>query len=150
LPPWFGPILNLTCALDDERCEVLQWIVDHVPEVPTKPHFVWRYALEAAVEAAAFAPPGRGLTESVQKLLNLACNALSLRAFPVKAKMPLDIKIPCESRVRGIATDLVTEISLLRSIEALARLQSASGRIALSNDATLRFSGHGEASLFPR
>jgi len=116
--PWLAPVLNLTCAIEGPRCLALRWLVDRVPSVPSEPRYEWRYSVESAVEAAFFAQPGYEYKECIVDLLTLIIATLHSHG--------LHSMIADRNKC-----DVVTELALVRAVNALSRLADVTGRLQM-------------------
>jgi hypothetical protein len=112
--PWLSPVLNLACALEKQSCGILAWLVDQADHEATSPIFRWRHALEAAVEACAFAHPGPTYAEQIARLCRRITYTLAQDSF-------------AQGREAALPGSAVIRIVLLRMLEQLAGLKGVVG-----------------------
>jgi hypothetical protein len=148
LTPWLGPVLNLACALESEQCRAFDWLVSRVEDEPTQPLYEWRYAVEAAVEASFFAHPGLAYQEAVHDLTRkivavLARHTSSTKPTEEHTAAHSKQTSPSETTKGGLP---VTQMTLLRAIEQLGRLEDLLSAPLLDPESTQRLQQY-EASL---
>ncbi|HEX8584220.1 MAG TPA: hypothetical protein VF680_07410 [Allosphingosinicella sp.] len=123
--PWMTPVLNLTAAIEGERCFGLEEFIQRLEPQDSKSVFTWRDNITAAAEATAFAYRG----DRFRALLGVLLPRLMHHLGRVRASV---------SPGASEGPDLVSELTIINGIDFVASLDVPP--ITMANDVLERVS----------
>jgi NACHT domain-containing protein len=106
--PWISPVLNLTCAMQDDDCPAVNRLAQEFDQTPDQPVFLWRYAFEAVVEGISFSNDGPARRAATTLTLQRAAGRF------------------CATDAGSLMVDPISQIAVLAALDTLERAQVAS------------------------